>query len=1050
MFKRIPKGFGLILIGLAVISVLAGQAMAATAVGTYSGSSKSMSQKILNANAWTIYTTNYGSFVKPQTGSGGFWRVPSHGYIYGAGMWVGAIDESENKIVAFGYNPNDGRSEMGPCDMNDVYTGYLSDPLVRVYVSNDPADYAAWPLFDENNKKLIKSRQDSYARYSDANEAFTTSGDKRLNIVVEQSSYSWNYADNNDIVFFYFRVINRSGKRLNKVYIGPANDCDIGNESQGSANDRTAFDYTRNLAIQYQSVPEAGWDKTGVVGFRYFESPRNNTGDTVKVVDNQFGHSIAPGQPLGMTAFKIFTLDQDPKTDEERYLEMMGVNYWDLIPDSYDEWGADVPDDKRFLMSSGPFILDDDSVASTCIGVIGALDTVKLKLASDIAQDIYDNNFELATPPAAPTLTVTSGDKYVIITWDRKAETTPDPYWDKLVDSMQWFTYFAGSWEWLTAASKLMVDSFEVKTGDSTSVKIARGDINPGTDTLNARYSPQQMYNKYDFQGYLVFRARTTTDIADPVKREYLGTLYTDPDTAYNPTTLSWGGGQGYFYDKADGIKIVQNFDVNNYFTPVGQVVLPKFDTLGTDRGLIYSLVDDNVINGSGWYYGVSAYDYQTNVFFTHKCPISLVSNPSENATYGMARKPMVDYEAPKVKYTVSGPSDARTGGSVDYNYKILTIPKEVKNDTFWLKWKAATRVLEGTNRIPVYSAEVRDSLYIALYDTAGVFRKDSLVDSVIHSVTFTPDYNYVGADADKSFFGTFDDELPFGGMVFMPSYSYKPWLAGVETVQVAGRYPKDSLWAQVTGNANFSISTAQWQWRGSDFEIRWRDTTVSLRSCLTATVWDLSNNVEVPLLYGVSKANMTQSGWCFNPTSNTSNNYVDSSAVSSYGMFICGITLYFNRRDGGSQKRMVWSERPLNGEVWTVRSSGPGTPMEGGVVTFVTTKASQKADLSASLLDNVKVVPNPFLVRASWDVSKNYPNIYFTNLPSKCTIRIYNLAGDMVRVLQHESSFDENNGTEKWDLLSSYDKRPASGVYIYQIDAPGIGTKLGKFAVIK
>jgi len=119
-------------------------------------------------------------------------------------------------------------------------------------------------------------------------------------------------------------------------------------------------------------------------------------------------------------------------------------------------------------------------------------------------------------------------------------------------------------------------------------------------------------------------------------------------------------------------------------------------------------------------------------------------------------------------------------------------------------------------------------------------------------------------------------------------------------------------------------------------------------------------------------------------------------------------------------------------------------------VVTFITTKASQKADLSASLLDKIKVVPNPYLVRANWDVSKNYPNIYFTNLPSKCTIRIYNLAGDLIRVLNHESSFDDNNGTAKWDLLSTYDKRPASGVYIFQIDAPGIGTKLGKFAVIK
>jgi len=52
--------------------------------------------------------------------------------------------------------------------------------------------------------------------------------------------------------------------------------------------------------------------------------------------------------------------------------------------------------------------------------------------------------------------------------------------------------------------------------------------------------------------------------------------------------------------------------------------------------------------------------------------------------------------------------------------------------------------------------------------------------------------------------------------------------------------------------------------------------------------------------------------------------------------------------------------------------------------------------------------------------------------------------------VLDHESSYAENDGTERWDLLTTYNRRVASGIYIYQIDAPEIGTKLGKFAIIK
>jgi hypothetical protein len=146
----------------------------------------------------------------------------------------------------------------------------------------------------------------------------------------------------------------------------------------------------------------------------------------------------------------------------------------------------------------------------------------------------------------------------------------------------------------------------------------------------------------------------------------------------------------------------------------------------------------------------------------------------------------------------------------------------------------------------------------------------------------------------------------------------------------------------------------------------------------------------------------------------------------------------------------MVWSMRPETGDVWTINCSGPRTPTEGNTVTFTTTAAGQASGLSASLLDDVRVVPNPYLVRAAWDVTLDYPNLYFTNLPAKCTIRIYTLSGDLVRVLNHETTYGVNNSSERWNLLTPYNKRVASGMYIYHVDAPGIGTKTGKFAVIK
>ena len=116
---------------------------------------------------------------------------------------------------------------------------------------------------------------------------------------MEQISYAWNYADNNDIIFFYFRVTNISGGPLSKVYVAPVSDWDMGDDAGIAANDRTMFDYQRNLAIQFQTEPETGWPQTGAVGFRYFESPINNTGATVHVVDNQFYPRYPAGQRAG-------------------------------------------------------------------------------------------------------------------------------------------------------------------------------------------------------------------------------------------------------------------------------------------------------------------------------------------------------------------------------------------------------------------------------------------------------------------------------------------------------------------------------------------------------------------------------------------------------------------------------------------------------------------------------------------------------------------------------------------------------------------------------
>ena len=104
--------------------------------------------------------------------------------------------------------------------------------------------------------------------------------------------------------------------------------------------------------------------------------------------------------------------------------------------------------------------------------------------------------------------------------------------------------------------------------------------------------------------------------------------------------------------------------------------------------------------------------------------------------------------------------------------------------------------------------------------------------------------------------------------------------------------------------------------------------------------------------------------------------------------------------------------------------------------------------------LDDIKVVPNPYLANALWEPKNPYSSgrgprsIHFTHLPNKCTIRIFTVNGELVKEIEHESNLSD--GAAEWNLLTKDNLSASYGVYIYHVDAPGIGSKAGKFAIIK
>ena len=125
----------------------------------------------------------------------------------------------------------------------------------------------------------------------------------------------------------------------------------------------------------------------------------------------------------------------------------------------------------------------------------------------------------------------------------------------------------------------------------------------------------------------------------------------------------------------------------------------------------------------------------------------------------------------------------------------------------------------------------------------------------------------------------------------------------------------------------------------------------------------------------------------------------------------------------------------------------------------FVTTGASHDLSKMRGDLKKIKVVPNPYIVGASWEGQNPYADgrgpraLHFNHLPPNSMIRIFTMSGELVNTLEHRSSFD--NGTYSWDMLTKDNLDIAYGVYFFHVEPLQNSEEkfepvIGKFAIIK
>jgi hypothetical protein len=141
----------------------------------------------------------------------------------------------------------------------------------------------------------------------------------------------------------------------------------------------------------------------------------------------------------------------------------------------------------------------------------------------------------------------------------------------------------------------------------------------------------------------------------------------------------------------------------------------------------------------------------------------------------------------------------------------------------------------------------------------------------------------------------------------------------------------------------------------------------------------------------------------------------------------------------------------PQPGDVFRIVTRKPYRTGES--VDFTTVSPVVNTAKAQSDLEKVAVVPNPYVGAASWeptstDAGRGDRRLFFIHLPQQCTIRIYTISGHLVQTLEHNGTMSD--GQEAWNLVSRDGMNISYGVYVYHVDAPGIGTRVDKFAVVK
>jgi hypothetical protein len=125
----------------------------------------------------------------------------------------------------------------------------------------------------------------------------------------------------------------------------------------------------------------------------------------------------------------------------------------------------------------------------------------------------------------------------------------------------------------------------------------------------------------------------------------------------------------------------------------------------------------------------------------------------------------------------------------------------------------------------------------------------------------------------------------------------------------------------------------------------------------------------------------------------------------------------------------------------YTATGLNNGRPMYSWDMSNVATELGSR-DRLEDALDLINVVPNPYYAFSEYERNRLDTRVKITNLPERCTVKIYSVNGKLVRTFKKDSPITSID----WDLNNWQGIPLAGGVYLIHVDVPDVGQKIIKF----